>query len=184
MARVRKMGYCRWCGSDYAQRRIDRPARYCSPECRNRGRSWDTLTRAVKGCSTCKQVKPLDDFTRDRTVPGGRRARCRECSSSSYRAWFIERTYGITLDEYDRLLASQGGVCAICAAEPNADAKAFAVDHNHKTGMVRGILCQSCNLGIGQMGEDVDRFHLGGHLPNGAPRRPRRGPLIRCATCF
>ena len=59
------------------------------------------------------------------------------------------KKYGLTAKEYARLLANQGGVCAICGERP---AKyRLNVDHNHKTGAVRALICHSCNRGIGYL---------------------------------
>jgi hypothetical protein len=58
--------------------------------------------------------------------------------------------YGITRDEFDNLLKKQGGVCAICKKE----LKTPCIDHCHKTNTVRGILCHSCNRGIGLLQDD------------------------------
>lgn len=66
-----------------------------------------------------------------------------------------ERRFGITQHEYAELFRSQNGVCAICAspetATRNGKIKALAVDHCHKTGKVRGLLCSDCNTGIGKL---------------------------------
>lgn len=51
--------------------------------------------------------------------------------------------FGLTPEEYDQLLANQGGVCFICENAPGK--YPFAVDHNHKTGLLRGLLCMWCN---------------------------------------
>lgn len=48
-------------------------------------------------------------------------------------------------DEYDALLRSQGGTCAICGNKPKPGGRRFAVDHDHKTGAIRGLLCFRCN---------------------------------------
>lgn len=69
----------------------------------------------------------------------------------------LER-YGITIEEYDRMLAAQGGRCAICeSTEPGgpANSKRFAVDHDHTTGAVRALLCMSCNTRIGLLEQQV-----------------------------
>lgn len=60
----------------------------------------------------------------------------------------LKRRFGITSDEYDSMLESQGGVCAICG-EADPTGRRLAVDHNHETGEVRGLLCIRCNRGIG-----------------------------------
>lgn len=56
---------------------------------------------------------------------------------------YLQRTYGITSAEYDALLQAQDGRCAICEAKPRK--KRLAVDHDHATGLVRGLLCTNCN---------------------------------------
>lgn len=69
-----------------------------------------------------------------------------------------ERKFGITRQEYAELFHKQGGVCAICKSPETAmrlgKVKALAVDHNHSTGAVRGLLCSDCNTGIGKLKED------------------------------
>lgn len=65
---------------------------------------------------------------------------------------------GITKDAYAAMVKDQGGRCAICrkeeAAKRNGKAKRLAIDHCHKTGRVRGLLCESCNRGLGQTRDD------------------------------
>ncbi|SHU54419.1 endonuclease VII domain-containing protein [Mycobacteroides abscessus] len=56
----------------------------------------------------------------------------------------IEATYGITPAEYQALYTAQGGVCAICQ-RATGKTRRLAVDHNHQTGEVRGLLCKTCN---------------------------------------
>lgn len=59
----------------------------------------------------------------------------------------LMRKYGITVDEYDRILSKQGGVCKICGK--SSQGVSLAVDHDHQTGRIRGILCENCNRGLG-----------------------------------
>jgi len=63
----------------------------------------------------------------------------------------LRRRYGISVDEFDRLVARQGGVCAICGREAPEH-----VDHEHRTGEVRDILCFNCNGGLGQFRDSTD----------------------------
>ena len=61
----------------------------------------------------------------------------------------LRKYYGLTLEQYDALLASQGGCCAICEnPKPEAE-KSWHVDHDHQSGKVRGLLCGACNRGLG-----------------------------------
>ncbi len=133
-------------------------------------------------CSTCHELKPLAAFSpRSAHRKSGE---CRECNSAAarerrqarsaewhqnrraeqrahyaqnketYRAYNLAR-YNITRDEYDHLLASQGGVCACCGAASNPNGKRLFVDHDHETGAIRGIVCINCNRGIAAFGDDI-----------------------------
>lgn len=70
-------------------------------------------------------------------------------------AWLSK--YGITIADYDRMLDGQGGMCAICGSTDPVD-RSFNVDHDHKTGRVRGLLCRWCNLLLGYAGDDTTRL--------------------------
>lgn len=71
-------------------------------------------------------------------------SRCKACASSAAHERRLETTYGITPEEYRRIFFDvQGGRCAVCRNQPRSIR--FAVDHDHKTGEVRGILCKRCN---------------------------------------
>lgn len=71
----------------------------------------------------------------------------------------IERTYGITLKEYERLYVMQNGMCAICHhPEPVKGRLFLAVDHNHRTGRVRGLLCSRCNMALGSFGDSIENL--------------------------
>jgi hypothetical protein len=65
------------------------------------------------------------------------------------------RGYRIGPDEYDAMLAQQNGVCAICGDRCKSG-RALAVDHDHVTGEVRGLLCMNCNRAIGWLNDDPD----------------------------
>lgn len=73
----------------------------------------------------------------------------------------LQYNFGITLDEYNTKLENQNYCCAICGKESGTDlhsgarTKQLSVDHDHRTGLVRGLLCNDCNRAIGQMKDDV-----------------------------
>lgn len=75
------------------------------------------------------------------------------------RRWHILRTYGLTSDAYDAMIAAQGGNCAACS-RPLTPGKHSHVDHCHKTGKVRALLCQGCNVALGAIGDDPERLRL------------------------
>lgn len=62
--------------------------------------------------------------------------------------------FGISVDEYDIILNRQNGVCAVCK-NPCITGRRLAVDHNHKTNTVRGLLCSRCNMSIGLMRDNI-----------------------------
>jgi Recombination endonuclease VII len=112
-----------------------------------------------------------EGVTTYRPTPGGgvRTPRCathtrarRKRQSAQAHAAMIQRTYGITDEQYQILLAYQStvlgnppGTCAICGIA-NGKTKRLAVDHDHKTGRVRGVLCGPCNKDvIGRLGVDA-----------------------------
>jgi hypothetical protein len=67
--------------------------------------------------------------------------------------------YGLTDEQYEDLWTSQDGRCAICRTELiRTGMKSCNIDHCHKTGVVRGILCRGCNWGMGILGDDPDRL--------------------------
>jgi len=69
----------------------------------------------------------------------------------------LKHVFGITLAQYTEMLARQRGACAICGAtSPGPRNARFAVDHDHATGKVRGLLCSPCNLAIGMFRDDAD----------------------------
>ncbi len=69
------------------------------------------------------------------------------------RIYHLKYKYGLTIQDYDELLDTQGGVCAICSSEAK-----LVVDHDHATDEVRGLLCHSCNLALGHLQDDPKRI--------------------------
>jgi hypothetical protein len=70
---------------------------------------------------------------------------------------YYRRTYGVSADDVDVMLAAQGNVCAICGERPEVEAR-MHVDHDHVTGELRGVLCSRCNHAIGLLREDPALF--------------------------
>jgi hypothetical protein len=78
----------------------------------------------------------------------------------------LKQSYGITPEEFDTQLEIQGGKCACCSkvmvvdVEKHLTADHAMVDHDHVTGKVRGIICHSCNTGIGRLGDNAEGVAL------------------------
>lgn len=76
----------------------------------------------------------------------------------------LKKSFGITLDDYNKMLANQDGVCAICGnpettptnSSHHKRVRDLAVDHSHTTGKIRGLLCRGCNQGLGNFRENAD----------------------------
>lgn len=118
----------------------------------------EVFANGEKRCTICRELKPLEEFHVNKNARDGRWSRCRKCDNLRK-----VREHGITPAEYHRMLEAQKGVCACCGQnEAAADyrtgtTRRLAVDHDHKTGKVRGLLCQKCNMALGQLDEDPAR---------------------------
>ena len=138
----------------------------------------------TRTCPTCGEEKPIENF-----YPQKRQ--CKSCLRDHQRRYRAERPdyhhgrnlkqrYGITVDEYETIIANQNSTCPICEVEiPDTigykGKRAAVVDHNHETGEVRGILCSSCNLVLGYARENTHTLYKaivylserGAYMPKG-----------------
>ena len=69
---------------------------------------------------------------------------------------YLKRTYGISLKDYNQKLIEQKHCCYICGIDELSVKNGLAVDHNHETGDIRGLLCVKCNTGLGQFNDKVE----------------------------
>jgi len=75
----------------------------------------------------------------------------------AYRSILMKHRYGITLEQYEQLLDKQNGVCAICEKAETIKGKSnLSIDHCHRTKKVRGLLCDSCNKGLGHFKDNTN----------------------------
>lgn len=130
----------------------------------------------MKKCSKCSEIKELNEFYTHNKW--GYRAECKLCSkNNSAKVWKENKDklskrnkewsgknkerrrtyarkqtlkkYGLTPEQFNVMLVSQQNACALCKKLHEIDGEQFDVDHSHNTGKVRGILCTSCNKGLG-----------------------------------
>lgn len=80
--------------------------------------------------------------------------RWRWSQQGSQRAKWLKHKYGITQADYDALLTAQNGLCAVCRKPEVIKDRPLRVDHDHKTGRVRGLLCHHCNVALGHFKDD------------------------------
>jgi len=114
-----------------------------------------------KRCKRCGKLKASNNFYPSDYMKNRLSSNCKSCSQiekysnrTSQREYMIKMRYGITQKEYDGILLKQNGVCAICE-RTNKLPKPLYIDHNHTTGKIRGLLCATCNSGIGSFEDNI-----------------------------
>jgi hypothetical protein len=140
------MWQCIWCGRLRHERKVTAAQRrFCSRECKQEWRktqppAWPAPSRAPKrldprACAHCGAAyQPT----------GNRQKWCPNCAPDRTSGARI-REYGMSKPDWDVQLARQSGTCALCEAPPTT------VDHDHRTGRTRGLLCTGCNMSLGFM---------------------------------
>lgn len=114
----------------------------------------------MKTCTHCKQEKRLDQFPL-RQKGGRKQSYCKSCGDDLRWARNLKNRFGITPEDYDRMYNAQSGRCGICGTHQCETGRRFAVDHCHHTGIVRGLLCFACNVGIGKLNDDPELLRRG-----------------------
>jgi len=126
-------------------------------------------------CTGCVKLLPRTDEFFYRDTKGNLRRRCRDCCNADTRARHAvpknrqhhhdrmrKNNFGLSAQEYQSMSRFQGGVCAICGqperrlARDRSGPRNLSVDHDHKTGDVRGLLCGGCNGGLGYFCDSVE----------------------------
>lgn len=122
--------------------------------------------RGLGYCPSCKRDKSLKEFSTDNQTHTGKARYCKKCQKNKaslryrthperHRNTQLKCDFGITLDQYKEIFNKQEGKCTICESKLSKSGKIKAtLDHDHITGKVRGILCQSCNFGLGHFKDD------------------------------
>lgn len=134
------------------------------------------MAEAGKKCSRCLKLKALEDFHRDSNQPSGRRPDCRLCRLKREKELYhkypnrkmtnknsqLKKVFGISINKYFEMQNKQENKCAICLKESGEIDKKYGkirdlvVDHNHKTGKIRELLCGPCNRALGGFKENVE----------------------------
>jgi hypothetical protein len=132
----------------------------------------------MKICSYCKLKKPTTEFYKNRSKKSGLSSYCTICvkkyvkkhppkrprRANLDRTAGLKRTYNITEEDYNKLLKNQGGKCAICESFPTK--RRLAIDHDKSCcsfskscgKCIRGLLCMTCNTGIGKFKDSIDEL--------------------------
>jgi hypothetical protein len=146
----------------------------------------------MKICRLCKVEKSFNDFYKQDRNKDGYKTECKSCSYNQHkkyrnsggkekerlseekrknkdpdkwRNYLYQRTYGITLTDYNTMLENQNHCCKLCGESEKVRAtnkertpRRLAIDHDHNTGKVRGLLCHQCNVVLGQYEKYKDLF--------------------------
>src|SRR6266566_4582333 len=142
--------------------RLQPPERFLCEECASQG----------KYCSGCYAYKPFRAFSTG-TNRGGVGAYCKVCRNAQRKAGYhgkteqeriqerslrLAKVYNLTDEEYKAMWMLQHGICAICGKPESRKMKGtvlhLSIDHDHKTGEVRGLLCHDCNLMLAKANDD------------------------------
>lgn len=130
----------------------------------------------MKKCTKCERHLPSSRFgskkhvCKDGSVTYSKRSRCRDCTNEDNlkryhsndatkkahnKASYNHRikSYGMTIEEYEQMYKKQEGKCACCEVTPD---RQLNIDHCHKTGKIRALLCHNCNTAIGHAKESIE----------------------------
>lgn len=140
------------------------------------------MVKENKKCIECHKTKPRDLFYKDLRMTDKLKSSCKKCSNNRYYAWVKKKklenpfkrkhpgkfgskeyqrsvrllhTFGITIENYNSIFTEQEGCCYICRKPQIELNKPLSIDHCHKTGKIRGLLCNLCNTSIGGFRNNV-----------------------------
>ena len=126
----------------------------------------------MKRCTRCKEEKPLSEFNKRSISHDEKDTLCRPCRHIHVNTWMaadperakriyrrsnLKRMFGVTPEQVDAMMETQGGCCAICGDHWETKSvdvrigrpRMLGLDHNHQTGALRQLLCEVCNRGVG-----------------------------------
>ncbi len=109
---------------------------------------------SVKVCKKCNETKSINQFHRHHTNLDSRSGKCKQCKKLENRERWLKNKFKLSLNEYDDMLQIQKDKCGICGSLNNNE-KSLAVDHDHKTNGIRGLLCLNCNTALGSFRDSI-----------------------------
>jgi len=151
---------CKHCGETKRLEEfyVDRKARDGRrPDCKTCNLAARALKYAADPTPYIARVKKWQQENPERLNAYRREYRPRPERKAADREGYLKRKYGMTLEDYERMFEGQNGVCAICG-EARPDERTLHVDHDHETGVIRGLLCFRCNNALGDFREEYELF--------------------------
>jgi hypothetical protein len=125
-------------------------------------------------CSGCQEFKEYSDFYRSKDKKTARKSACKQCQRERMNAyyktphgrkmkqeksWLENGLIGMTVERYEAMLVKQDGGCSICKKTVNKNGTRLCVDHDHETGLIRGLLCHDCNTSLGKLDDSLDLLY-------------------------
>jgi hypothetical protein len=123
----------------------------------------------VKICNICGKLYGLHHYNKCKSKKNGIRGECKYCQSNtrkkysinnydSYNEYIrkIKRIYGVSKEDYEDMYSKQDGCCSICGKKESESNRRLHIDHDHKTGKVRELLCSNCNTTLGKVKDRID----------------------------
>lgn len=145
-------------------------ATYSAAKQAHRTEHTKPLALAKKGtCRDCGEIKPVRRMSARRDAGNI----CKRCLSARASAWkaahpetsaeqqwrsHLRKRYGITVEQHAARLSEQGHRCAVCREEFDGDRRHPRIDHDHATGVFRGVLCHACNVSLGLFNDNPTRL--------------------------
>lgn len=127
------------------------------------------MNTETKVCCDCKIEKPVSEFYKSNKRWYQRE--CKDCCRKRKYKWHqtdagklssantkLKRRFGIDINKYNEMLKNQDGKCLICGATESIFGHKLAVDHCHETNKIRGLLCKSCNVGLGHFRDNIENL--------------------------
>ena len=115
------------------------------------------IPKEGKECSKCGEHKSFEEF--GLRISRGKESWhgvCKDCRYEHNRNNRYIKLFGITIDDYNNMFSEQEGKCGICGKHQVELSRRLAVDHDHETMEVRGLLCTDCNVSIGKLGDNIE----------------------------
>ena len=109
----------------------------------------------MKECSKCFAIKSKLEFYSNKKNEDGLQPTCKTCCKKATTNYIRKKKTGCSPTKYDALYVKQAGCCVICGTHSSKLSKGLAADHCHTSGKIRGLLCATCNLGIGCFKDSV-----------------------------
>lgn len=120
----------------------------------------------MKKCIECGKLKTTTEYRlsnnklKDGSLGKTRRNKCRDCEREASRRNTYKYIRGVSVEERDAILKSQGYKCACCGTSDPGGKKGWHLDHCHTSNKIRSVLCATCNIALGMVNDSIEKLNL------------------------